>query len=97
MRIRLFDNLGRTGFSDDISASSSSPTPLVMGLPGYAVELDVEPGTVTNQDLDIRRSDPSTSGRLLGTNSGVPSIGSSPNLGYVFAPNTDYTLAIDLS
>lgn len=90
LKIGLFQSV--PGLNADITASTGTPNPLLSGLAGYHVELDVEPTTVTNQDLDLRRSDPSTTGRLLATNTGTPSIGSGPDIGYVFQPNTQYTL-----
>ena len=100
IRIGLFDHLGRGNIGgvldQNISASSSTPNPDLIGLPGYAVELDVDPATVTNQDVNLRRSDPSTTGRLLGTNTGIPNFSSSGDNGYVFAPNTSYTLEWDI-
>ena len=48
-------------------------------------------------DLDIRRSDPSTSGRLLGTSEGFQAFGSGPDLGYVIEPNTEYTVSLTVT
>ncbi len=90
LKFGLFQSV--PGLSADTSYGSTSPNPLYNGLTGYAVELDVDPSSVTNQDIDIRRSDPSTTGRLLSTNTGISSIGSGPDLGYVFQPNNQYTL-----
>lgn len=95
----LFDHLGRTGptqLGQNTSYSTGTPNPDFSGLPGYATELDVEPSDPA-ADIQIRRSDPSTSGRLLGTNTGVSDLGSGPDIGYVFAPNTSYTATMTIT
>lgn len=96
IRFGIFDHLGRTSSSElgqDTSYSSGSPNADYSGLPGYYSELDVEsaePGT----DLNIRRSDPSTSGRLLATSTGFTSLGSGPDIGYAIVADTEYTATI---
>jgi len=67
-----------------------------MGLPGFQVEFDVESTDFTT-DIDIRRADPSETGRLLATNTGFTAFGSGPDLGYVFDPNTQYTIAYTIT
>ncbi|MBB6428392.1 PEP-CTERM sorting domain-containing protein [Algisphaera agarilytica] len=94
----VFDHLGRDNASQlaqNTSYSTASPNADYSGLPGFMVELDVEPSDPAT-DIQIRRSDPSTSGRLLGTNTGISSLSSSADMGYVFAPNTAYTLSITI-
>lgn len=94
----LYDNLGRTSAAElgqDTSYSTATPNPLFSGLFGYNVELDVEPADSAT-DLDIRRSDPSTTGRLLATNTGIPSMGSGPDIGYVFTANTSYSVDLEV-
>lgn len=96
LRFGIFDNLGRTSASQlgqDTSYSSSSPNADFSGLPGYYSELDVESADSTS-DLNIRESDPSTSGRLLATSSGFTSLGSSDDIGYAIVANTTYTATI---
>ena len=91
LRIGLFQS-GAPGLSADITNGSDSPNPL-LNIAGYAIELDVDPSTVTNQDIDVRVTDPAAfTGRLLGTNTGVNSISSGPDLGYVFQADTVYSL-----
>jgi len=94
LRIGLFDHLGRTGvdqLGQNTSFSSSSPNPDFAGLPGFYLELDIE-GDDPATDLQIRRSDPSTTGRLLTTSSGFTAISDSDDIGYVIEPNTEYTV-----
>ena len=91
IRIGLFSD-GGNDLAQNFSASSSNPEALLNGLAGFAIELDVDPATVTDQDVNIRRSDPSTTGRLLGTNTGISNASSSADNGYVFTPNTTYQL-----
>ena len=98
LRIGLFDHLERTSadsLGQDTSYSSSSPNTDFSGLPGFYLELDVE-GSDPATDLDIRRSDPSTSGRLLSTSTGFTAFGSGPDIGYSFSPNTQYTVVFTL-
>ena len=97
LKIGIFDHLGRGlpggALLQDTSYSTNSPNANYNGIAGYHIELDVDPASTTNQDIDIRRSDSTnTSGRLLSTNTGTPSIGSGPDIGYVFAPNNQYSL-----
>ena len=95
-RVGLFDHLGRGlpggPLFQNTSYSSTSPNADYNGLPGYFTELDVEDATSSSQDIEIRVSDPSTTGRLLSTTGGFTSLGSTPDLGYVFNPNTQYSL-----
>ncbi len=97
LKIGLFDHGGNTNLFQNTSYSSGTPNP-DFNIAGYHVELDVDPSSVTNQDIDIRNSETSnTSGRLLSTNTGTPSLGSGPDLGYVFQPNNQYTLTQKLT
>ena len=99
LRIGLFDHLGRNTpdqLGQNTSYSSSSPNPLYEGLPGFYLELDVESADPAT-DLDIRRSDPSTSGRLLGTTGGFTAFGSGPDVGYVIEANTEYTVNLSVT
>ena len=96
IRIGLFDHLERTSetqLGQNTSYSSSSPNPVYEGLPGFYLELDVESADLAT-DLDIRRSDPSVTGRSISTSSGFSSIGNGPDVGYVFEPNTEYSVVL---
>ncbi|MEO0529401.1 MAG: hypothetical protein AAF266_02365 [Planctomycetota bacterium] len=93
IRFGIFDHLGRntpTQLAQDTTYSSGSPNPDYSGLPGYYSELDVESAD-SGTDLNIRSSDPTTSGRLLATSSGFTSEGSSSDIGYAIVANTEYT------
>jgi len=104
LRIGIFDHLERissTELGQNTSYNTDNPNPLYEGLPGYFLELDVEiqtpleatePGPREMADLDIRRSSPSFTGRLLGTSGGFTGLGSHPDVGYLFLPNTTYTV-----
>lgn len=107
-KVGLFDTLGRAGLDANVPASSGSPndiygwsaaTPPTAGLPGYMMDMDVT--TTGLDDLNFREHDATTatpSGRLLQTNSGFTSIGSSgPDGAYQFAPNTTYTGSLTLT
>ena len=94
LRIGLFDHLERvsaTELGQNTSYSTSSPNPLYQGLLGYSLELDVESAD-TSTDLDIRKSSPSNSGRLIATTEGFTALGDTPDVGYAFAANTTYTV-----
>lgn len=96
IRFGIFDHLGRntpTQLGQDTSYSSGTPNPDYSGLPGYYSELDVESAD-SGTNLNLRRSDPSTSGRLLATSSGFSNEGSSSDIGYAIVANTDYTATI---
>ncbi len=99
IRLGLFDHLERTAedqLGQNTSYGSSSPNPQYDGLPGFYLELDVESADATT-DLNIRRSDPTTTGRLLSTSSGFTSLGSGPDIGYAIAPNTEYTVVLTVT
>lgn len=96
IRFGIFDNLGRTSATElgqDTSYSSGSPNPDYSGLPGYYAEIDVESADPTS-DLNIRESNPTTSGRLLATSSGFTSLGSSSDIGYAIVADTEYTATL---
>lgn len=99
LRWGLFDHLGRTGpmqLGQDTSYSSGSPNANYSGLPGYYSELDVESAD-PETNLNIRRSQPSTSGRLLGTSSGFDNLGSGDDIGYAIVANTSYTTSMTIT
>jgi len=98
MRFGIFDNLGRAGLSANLGAGSNgNEEPLLVGLPGIVVELDVEPvGDTDTRNINIRQSDPSLSGRLLGTNDGVDNVSSGGALDYQFAANTVYEVEMTI-
>lgn len=92
LKIGLFDHGGNAGLFQDTSYSSGTPNP-DFNIAGYHTELDVDPVGTTDTDIDIREAETTnTSGRLLSTNTGTPGLGSGPDLGYSFAPNTQYSL-----
>ena len=96
LRFGVFDHLDRdteTQLAQNTSFSSGTPNPDFSGLPGYVLELDIESAD-TETDLQIRRSNPSTSGRLLTTTSGLDSLGDSDDIGYVIGSNTNYTVTL---
>jgi hypothetical protein len=94
IKFGLFDNLGRTSameLGQDLSYSTASPNAFFNDLPGHFVEIDVEPAD-PESDLQIRKSNPTDSGRLLGTNTGFTALGSSSDNGYVISASTTYTV-----
>lgn len=96
IRFGIFDHLGRdtpTQLRQDTSYSSGSPNPDYSGLPGYYSELDVESAD-SGTNLNIRKSQPTTSGRLLATSSGFDNLGSSSDIGYVIGANETHTATI---
>jgi len=94
LRIGLFSTGGNdAALSATLPNSSSNSNPL-LALGGFLTEFDID-NAVGNQDINFRTSDlPNFSGRLLGTTGSLPNLGSGPDLGYVFAPNTDYSVHI---
>lgn len=96
IRFGIFDHLGRdipTQLRQDTSYSSSSPNPDYSGLPGFYSEIDVESAD-SGTNLNIRRSNPSTTGRLMSTSSGFSNEGSSSDIGYAIVADTTYTATI---
>lgn len=102
-RVGLFDTLGRAGLNADVSASSGTPNPLYgdtgiggteIGLPGYMLDMDVNPATASDADLNFRTHNVgSATGRLMATtgSGSFSSFSSGPDAGYTFDPNTEYT------
>lgn len=89
-RIALMD-LNDPGLAADQSSSSSSVNQLYVGQPGYFTAFDVDSVATSGQNTEFRKHDVlATSGRFLGTTGEWNSLGSSPDAGYAFAPNTDY-------
>lgn len=96
IRFGIFDHLGRnipSQLGQDTSYSSGSPNPDYSGLPGYYSELDVESAD-SGTNLNIRVSNPSTTGRLMSTSSGFTNLGSSSDIGYVIGAEMTYTATI---
>ena len=94
-RVGLMD-FNNAGLAADLTASSSSPQPLYVGLPGYMADFDVNTGATA--DTSIRKHDvASTLGRLLGTTSEWISLGSGPDAGYTFAANTEYVGVLSIT
>ncbi|MEM7457527.1 MAG: PEP-CTERM sorting domain-containing protein [Planctomycetota bacterium] len=101
-RVGLFDTLGRAGLNADISASSSSPNSLYgdtgtggteIGLPGYMLDMDVNP-SAGNQDFNFRdHNTGSATGRLMATtgSGSFSSFSSGPDETYTFGPGTMHT------
>ena len=101
-RVGLFDSLGRAGLDADISASSSSPNPLYgdtglggteIGLPGYMLDMDVNP-SAGNQDFNFRdHNTGSATGRLMATtgSGSFSSFSSGPDETYTFGSGTTHT------
>ncbi|MEL6682732.1 MAG: polysaccharide lyase family 7 protein, partial [Pseudomonadota bacterium] len=94
-RIGLYDTLGRAELEGDLSASSSNPQPLYDGLPGYMIDFDIGLTDAAASNIDIRRHNEDTQGRLLGTTKGYQRLagGGEP---YTFEANQDYTGSITL-
>ena len=87
-RVGLMD-LNNAGLAADLTASSTTPQPLYVGLPGYMIDFDLNTGVTA--DIGFREHDlASPSGRLLGTTAEWISMGSGPDANYAFAPNTQY-------
>lgn len=97
VRVGLFDHLGRgtnaAQLGQDTTYSSGTPNADYNGLHGFYSEIDVESADPAT-DLNMRVSDPSTSGRLLATSTGFTSLGTGPDLGYTIVPNTSYTISL---
>ena len=66
-----------------------------LALPGYMMDMDVNPSTASSADLNFREHNVNTltgTGRLMGTTGNFSNISpSGPDAGYVFLPNEEYT------
>jgi hypothetical protein len=86
-RVAMMD-FNNAGLAADLASSSSSPQPLYIGLPGYMADFDVN---IATADTSVRKHNlANTGGRLLGTTAEWDSLGSGPDTGFTFAPNTGY-------
>jgi len=88
MRIGLFNRLGRPGLDGQTSFSSSNQNIDYVGLPGLYTELDID--SSSSQDIDMRPSEPSRTGRHSSISLGFDSSFPDPDLSYSFFPNTTY-------
>ena len=89
-RVGLYDKLGRSELESDQSASSKSPNSLYDELPGYMIDFDINLADAAAANIDVRKHNADTQGRLLGTTKGYTRLGGGGNA-YTFAPNTTYT------
>ena len=98
LRFGLFDDLGRPEFNGDLDNDGDEPSFTLVGVPGVAIELDVDTASDPDaRNINIRQSNPSETGNLIGTNRGVDSVSSSEDLGYVFAANTTYNVTLSIT
>ena len=95
LRVGLYNKLGRAGLERDLSASSSSPNALYNGLPGYMIDYDVGLADASKANIDIRKHNNASTGRLLGTTKGYKILKGGGSA-YQFAPNQTYTGTIAL-
>ncbi|MDB2407028.1 polysaccharide lyase family 7 protein [Jannaschia sp.] len=95
-RVGLYDTLGRSNLEGDLSASSKSPNTAYDGLPGWMIDFDIGLTDATAANIDIRRHDDDTQGRLLGTTKGYTRLGGGGEP-YAFAPNETYTGTIAIT
>lgn len=98
-RLGLFDDLGRAGLDDHVSASSSSPNALYNILPGYMATMDVNLDVPADANINIREHDlgGTGSGRLLATTGNFGTVGSDAGAPYTFAADTDYVAMITVT
>lgn len=87
-KIALMD-FNNAGLAADLLSSSTTPNPLYTNLPGYLVDFDINTGVTA--DTSFRKHDVNTSGRFLGTTAEWTQMGTSPDDGYSFLPNTQYS------
>ena len=108
-RFGIFDHLGRLGgdatmhLDVDQSFSTANPNAVFNGLAGVALGLDVDPPMTPETDIRFRRFDPaSLTGRFISTTGSFVSgtilnadgNDSGPDIGYEWAPNTEYSVEI---
>lgn len=89
-------DFNNAGLAADLSSSSSTANPLYVGQPGYLFGFDT--GVSTANDIDFREHDvASATGRFLGTTGEWISMGSSPDIGYTWAANTEYVVVLSVT
>jgi len=100
MRFALFDTLGNAALADNISASSSSPNPVLENLPGFSGEFDINNASADmafrTHDINNAAGTGGPTGRLLTTTSGFDFIASGPDDGFTVAANTEYVGTIEV-
>jgi len=94
-RIGMYDKSGRTELESDLSASSKKPNELYNGLDGYMIDFDVNLEDTSKTNIDIRKTNNSTSGRLLGSTQGYKHLGGGGS-SYSFEPEQIYTGVLTL-
>jgi hypothetical protein len=92
-------DFNNTGLAADLQSGSSFVQPLFQNLPSYMVDFDVNrPGVA--DDTSIREHmlpEPAGAGRFMGTTAGWTQLGTSTDVDYTFAPNTEYVAVISLT
>jgi len=89
-RIGLFNKLGRPEMETDQSASSKDPNKNYDGLPGYMIDFDINLSDAAEANIDIRKHNEDSLGRLLGTTKSYQHLGGGGDA-YQFEPEQTYT------
>ena len=94
-RVGLYDTQGRAGLEGDLSASSKQPNAAYDGLPGYMIDFDINLKDASAANIDVRKHNDDTQGKLLGTTKGYTRLGGGGDA-YTFDPDTTYvgTIAV---
>jgi hypothetical protein len=90
LRVGLYNKLGRPALEGDLSASSKAPNVNYDGLPGYMIDFDINLADPSTANIDIRKHNDDTQGRLLGTTKGYAHLGGGGEP-YQFEANQTYT------
>ncbi len=88
-RVALADGTD-PGLAADLDATSSTQSPPYFGLGAYMSDFDVNTGVEADVSIREKINNPPIFGRWLGTTGEWVNLGSSPDAGYSFTPNTDY-------
>lgn len=89
-RIGMYDKAGRAELEADLSASSKEPNEIYNGLPGYMIDFDINLDDPSKANINIRKHNDATTGRLLGTTKGYKMLGGGGNA-YNFTADQMYT------
>jgi hypothetical protein len=90
-------DFNNAGLAADLQSGSSFVQPLFQNLPSYMVDFDVNRPAVADDTSIRKHGTPEAAGRFMGTTAGWTQLGTSTDIDYAIAPNTDYVAVISLT
>ena len=89
-------DFNNAGLAADLQSSSTFAQPFFTNMPAYMVDFDVNSAGVAD-DTSVREHNVNTTGRFLGSTAEWTQLGTSTDVDYTFAPNTQYVVVLSLT